>query len=244
MNWLSSHFWELFGGIGGTAAVALVGWLLNRFFKHRAVENTDATVTVRDSHVTGSPVAAGSNITQHNYFAPATPGTSAQVPVAPTKDKPRPNIRMTGARQASVLELGDSIFMEEDDLGYEGVLIRFTNEARRGDSTAGVPVRASVTYEHGETFELRSIGNWLESGDDVVRFRVEDSHSLVVGYLDGGKFITTERRRGPGGLRAEYHEIPNVQGVRVRLTDANSGDILYEGRLRLTLEPFGILPLD
>jgi hypothetical protein len=242
MNWLSSHFWELFGGIGGTALVGLIGWLLNRFFKHRAAENTDATVTVRDSHVTGSPVAAGSNITQHNYFTPVTPATSV-----PAKDKPRPNIRMTGARQTSVLELGDSVYVEDDDLGdlgYQGVLIRFTNEARQGDSTAGVPVRASLTYEHGETFELRSIGNWLESGDDVVRFRVEDSHNLVVGYLDGGKFITTERRQGAGGLRAEYHEIPNVQGVRVRLTDANGGDILYEGRFRLTLDPLGIVPLD
>ena len=73
---------------------------------------------------------------------------------------------------------------------------------------------------------------------------MEDSHSLVVGSLDDGKFVMTERRRGAGGLCAEYHDIPNVQGVRVRLTDANSGDILYEGRFRLTLDPFGIVPLD
>jgi hypothetical protein len=43
MNWLSSHFWELFGGIGGTALVALVIFLLQQFFSEPAGIRTPRT---------------------------------------------------------------------------------------------------------------------------------------------------------------------------------------------------------
>src|ERR1700720_3562245 len=112
MDWVSNHFWQLFGGVGGTALVALIIFWLERR-RHNPTEGlafrdtTSNAVTVRDSQLTGSPVASGSQITQHNYFTPA-PTTSVPVAPAPVATaptvyvRPRPNIKQTNLRVFSV----------------------------------------------------------------------------------------------------------------------------------------------
>src|ERR1700687_3102592 len=98
MNWLSENYKWMFDGIGAAALIGLIAWLWRRFCKEPAAEN--ATVSVRDTQGTGSPIASGSQVTQNiHYGQPLAPASPAPSVPASTQDKPRPNIRMTGARQ-------------------------------------------------------------------------------------------------------------------------------------------------
>ncbi len=239
MNWLSSHFWLLIGGVGGTALVGLIGWFLSRFFKEPV--ETDATVAVRDSHVTSSPIAAGSRITQHNYFTPVS--TSVAAP-ATTQDEPRPNIQQTGATVVPVNEFSFSRLLEDPTGKAQAFLIHFTNEARLDKPNAGAPVKALLIYENDNGEVFRTIGSWMHGeSDDWVMFRVDELRRLIVGVLFEHNFTAIGMFRPSGSAHALIvpNIVPPFQTVRVRLTDANTGDVLYQGHFRVTLDPLGIV---
>lgn len=237
MNWLSSHFWQLFGGGGATLLVALLIYFLQRRERNAPTGGT----TVRDSQLTGSPVASGSQITQHNYFVPA-PALVEPAIAAPTHERARVNIQMTGTRQARLMDMGYGVMSEDQNGSSEALLIRFTNEPKAG--AVGGPVIASLAYETNDPVDRRIIGTWIDSGDEVVRFRVDDSHHLLVGFLYERRFVTLGRRQFRGAIKTDIHEINDAKGVRVRLTDANDGHVLYEGAFRVTTNPLRIAPLD
>jgi hypothetical protein len=242
MNWLSNHFWLLFSGVGGTAVVALAIFLLE--WKRRIPkkglafgDTTRTTVRIQDSQLTDSPVASGSQITQHNYYGSVTPPTPRPATSAPTKDKPRPNIQMTGARVKEIIEkeIRSGVFAE-NSLSNAGsaraFLIRFTNEAKSGGSNFAVFIRAALTYHNSDPVSLKIIGNWLTFENDAPKFLVDDSYYLIAGIKVAGSIAAPERRRAAGGYSAHYHNVPDLKSIFVRLTDANDGEVLYEGEFR------------
>jgi hypothetical protein len=62
MTWLSENYKWLFDGIGATAIIAGLGFIGRRIMKDR--QKPDAALTAQGAHVSNSPVASGSGITQ------------------------------------------------------------------------------------------------------------------------------------------------------------------------------------
>jgi hypothetical protein len=243
MVWLSNHFWLLFSGVGGTLLVSLFIFFLQR----RPESERGAELTIRDSQLTGSPVASGSQITQHNYFTPVpTPVPVAPLPAAtaPTVyTRPRPNIRQTNVKAFAVNEYGLPLRITEDRTGKaQTVVIEFTNEAVHEKVNVGATIKASLVFENNDVGVLRTIGSWLRSDADVKQFDVEDTHHLIVGFFHNQRVQTLDMRTAGGYMRPEVHFVPPFQTVRVKLTDASIGDLFYEGRFRVTLDPLNIAP--
>ena len=68
----------------------------------------------------------------------------------------------------------------------------------------------------------------------------------MVGIQYGQLFVTIGRRhvyeQGRFTVEIEPHDLPVFQTVRVKLTNANTGDFLYEGEFRVTLNLWESLP--
>jgi hypothetical protein len=248
MKWLSDHFWLLFGGVGGTALIGLIGWLLTRLFKEPA-ERVTTGQTARDSQVTSSPVASGPGIIQtFNIGQPLAPVPApvpaTPVPATPTEDKPRPNMRQTGVRVIRVSEPYPGHLVDDRNGKTEAVFIQFTNEARQGRNVGG-SVKASLVYEDNGVEVLRIIGAWMYGDSDSTMFQVDESRKLIVGFPLDKDFVALEMYRlADGHTRIDPHRVPAFQTVRVRLTHASSGDVLYQGRFRVTLNPLAIVAED
>ena len=84
----------------------------------------------------------------------------------------------------------------------------------------------------------------------MTEFRVDDTHSLMVGLMIDKQFTTVGKRRIRVGLNAD--EIPMdvnaldgfEQGtVYVRLTHADTGDVLYVEQFGLNTRPPEIIRL-
>ncbi len=70
----------------------------------------------------------------------------------------------------------------------------------------------------------------------------------MVGIQHAQMFIVIGRRhvyeQSRFTIEIEPHDLPVFQTVRVKLTNANTGDFLYEGEFRVTLDPLGIVAED
>ena len=62
MNWFFNNWQILFGGVAGTAVIALIGWGLKRLFDSN--KEPSGQLTVQGAKVIGSPVASGDHINQ------------------------------------------------------------------------------------------------------------------------------------------------------------------------------------
>jgi Na+/alanine symporter len=62
MNWLFNNWQILFGGIAGTAVVALIGWGLKRLFDSN--KEPSGQLTAQGATVSDSPVASGTGNSQ------------------------------------------------------------------------------------------------------------------------------------------------------------------------------------
>jgi hypothetical protein len=159
-----------------------------------------------------------------------------------------PNIQMTGAGVASVSERERGVWKEDVQGTERAILIQFTNEARPGVRNVGGLVKAELVYKNDQAEALRIIGSWLDASGDHTEFRVDESHKLMVGIQHAQMFIVIGRRhvyeQGRFTIETEPHDLPVFQTVRVKLTNANTGDFLYEGEFRVTLDPLGIAAED
>ncbi|HEV2194012.1 MAG TPA: hypothetical protein VGR55_00380 [Candidatus Acidoferrum sp.] len=61
MHWLLENYKWLFDGVGGAAALAIIGYLIHRF---RSSQDQESAASTGVTQVTNSPVASGSGITQ------------------------------------------------------------------------------------------------------------------------------------------------------------------------------------
>src|SRR6266849_6220125 len=159
-----------------------------------------------------------------------------------------PNIRMTGTGVAPVYERGRGVWKEDVQGTEQAILIQFTNEARPGVRNVGGLVKAELVYKNDQAEVLRIICSWLDASGDHTEFLVDESHKLMVGIQYAQMFIVIGRRhvyeQSRFTIETEPHDLPVFQTVRVKLTNANTGDFLYEGGFRVTLDPLGIVPGD
>jgi hypothetical protein len=244
MNWLSENYKWVFDGIGAAALIGLIAWLWRRFFKEPA-EKTNTSLTAKDSQVTNSPVASGSGIIQnviHVGSAPVTPVPATPLPVA---TRPRPNIQMTGTSVVTAL-VRDWVWKENESGTDQAAVIQFTNEARSEGRNVGGHVKASLVYKNDGHEVLRIVGSWLHEAREYAEFRVDESHKLMVGIRYNQQLCVIGRRRvierGFATVKPEVQDLPNVETVSVRLTNADTGDFLYEGKFRVTIDPLRIIP--
>jgi hypothetical protein len=155
---------------------------------------------------------------------------------------------MTGTGVAPVSERGRGVWKEDVQGTEQAVVIQFTNEARPGVQNVGGLVKAALVYRNDQAEALRIIGSWLDASGDHTEFRVDESHKLMVGIQYAQMFVVIGRRhvyeQSRFTIETEPHDLPVFQTVRVKLTNANTGDFLYEGGFRVTLDPLGIVPGD
>src|SRR3984893_1615168 len=256
MKWLADNYKWLFDGIGALVVIGVVGYLLRGFRRAAEVEyrlvqperqeKTDsAELSVEDSQVTNSPVATGTGIFKNVIHVGATaPPALAPVPIA-QPERHSPNIQMTSTGVAPVFERGRGVWKEDVQGTEQAVVIQFTNEARPGGRNVGGLVKAALVYKNDQAEVLRIIGSWLDASGDHTEFRVDESHKLMVGIKYAQMFIVIGRRhvyeQSRFTIETEPHDLPVFQTVRVNLTNANTGDFLYEGEFRVTVNPLGIV---
>jgi len=224
MKWLADNYKWLFDGIGALVIIGVVGHLLRRF--RRAAEPAHHLVRPERQEKTDGRAEFGAEDSQVQ----------------------NPNIRMTGAGVASVSERGRGVWKEDVQGTEQAILIQFTNEARPGIRNVEGLVKAELVYKNDQAEVLRIIGSWLNAGSDHTEFRVDESHKLMVVIQYDQLFVTIGRRhvyeQGRFTIEIETHDLPVFQTVRVKLTNANTGDFLYEGEFRVTLNPLGIVAED
>ena len=226
MEWLADNYKWLFDGIGALAIIGVVGYLLRRFM--------------------GAPEPA-SHLVQPRQ---EKTDSRAELRVEDSQVQPEgfnPNIRITGTGVASVSERGRGVWKEDVQGTEQAILIQFTNEARPEVRNVGGLVKAELVYKN-EAEVLRIIGSWLNAGSDHTEFRVDESHKLMVVIQYGQLFVTIGRRhvyeQSRFTVEVEPHDLPVFQTVRVKLTNANTGDFLYEGEFRVTLNPLVVVAED
>jgi hypothetical protein len=227
MKWLADNYKWLFDGIGALVIIGVVGYLLRRFT--RAAEPAYHLEQPRQEKTDDSAELRAENLqVQPERF--------------------NPNIRMTVTGVAPVSERGRGVWKEDVQGTEQAVLIQFTNEARPGGQNVGGLVKAELVYKNDQAEALRIIGSWLDSSGDHTEFRVDESHKLMVGVQHTQMFIVIGRRhvyeQSRFTIETEPHDLPVFQTVRVKLTNANTGDFLYEGEFRVTLDPLGIIAGD
>ena len=227
MKWLADNYKWLFDGIGALVIIGVVGYLLRRF--RRAAEPAYHLVQPERQEKTDGRAELRAEDSQ----------------VQP--ERFNPNIRMTGTGVAPVSERGRRVWKEDVQGTEQAILIQFTNEARPGVRNVGGLVKAELVYKN-EAEVLRITGSWLNAGSDHTEFRVDESNKLMVGIQYAQMFIVIGRRhvyeQGRFTIEIEPHDLPVFQTVRVKLTNANTGDFLYEGGFRVTLDPLGIIAGD
>jgi hypothetical protein len=226
MHWLFANYKWLFDGIGALVIIGVVGYLLRRFM--RAPEPSYHLEQPRQEKTDGRA------------------GLKAEVSHV-RSERFNPNIQMTGAGIASVSERERGDWKEDVQGTERAVLIQFTNETRPGSQNVEGLVKAELVYKN-EAEVLRIFGSWLNSGSDHMEFRVDQSHKLLVGIQYAQMFTVIGRRhvyeQGRFTIEIESHDLPVFQTVRVKLTNANTGDFLYEGEFVVTLNPLGIVATD
>ncbi len=228
MHWLADNYKWLFDGIGALVIIGVVGYLLRRFMR-AAEPASHLEQPERQEKADGSK-------------ADLTEDSQVQ------SEKFNPTIRMTGTGVASVSERGRGVWKEDVQGTEQAILIQFTDEARPGVPNVGGLVKAALVYKNDQAEVLRIIGSWLDASGDHTEFRVDESHKLMVGIQYAQMFIVIGRRhvyeQSRFTIETEPHELPVFQTVRVNLTNANTGDFLYEGGFRVTLDPLGIIAGD
>jgi hypothetical protein len=200
-----------------------------------------------------SPVATGKDITQsvttfHAENIHIGQADAAPAPARPSKaDRPKPNIQLVVAEIASLEDLGGGSLIERGT-AQNAIIIRFSNDARPGVQNVGAPVKAALIYLDGET-EIRSvIGHWLGHHDDHVNFKVDGRHSLVGGLVVTGELKAVTQQEIRAHRRVFFHlesyPVKNFRSgtILVRLTNANTGDWLYEKKFTVSIDPLTITP--
>jgi hypothetical protein len=185
----------------------------------------------------------------------ATPVKSAQPPRAATAPvepiKPGPNIKVTDLRPMQIASLGAVGKWTAHRSGQWGVVVQFTNEARRGTQpnlNVGATAKAFLIYRIGEKETLRVKGSWLD-GYDLARFNVNDTHGLIVGVSGNNEFsaVETVRKVTAGSERVETRvarivPVPPKITVLVQLMEADGGSVLYEGEFVIATNPLAVAP--
>jgi hypothetical protein len=252
MNW-----WEwVFSGVGVLALGLLIEWLRRR----SRSSGQEAAITAQGARVSDSPVASGSGITQtigdthHHHYPPAAPPQPPAVDPEQAPEpqaEPRPNLTIVGGRKIFVHTGLDGAFYqcEEGRARGEAVVANVTNDARPAAANIGANIKATLIYQESGQYLLRGMGCWLGEVSGVVQFRVDDSHSVVLGVVINGQFSVPVKRRVIYGVgHVTFPTDPNLLNcdratVTVRLTNADTGDLYCEEQFEVVSNPLSIVRL-
>jgi hypothetical protein len=247
------HWYEwVFSGIG----VLILGYFVQSWT--RSGEGKKAKLMAEGAKVTHSPVASGSGITQsinethHHHYGPSVPVAVERQLAAPEAEpepvQPRPNLAIVGVRKIFVHQGLDGAFYQSEpgrSIG-EAVVVNVTNDALPGATNIGAIVKATVIYEDDGQELLRGMGTWLGEGSGMVQFRVDDSHSVILGLVINRQLSVPTKRRVPHGVgHVSFPTDPNPlncerASVRVRLTNANTGELYCEEPFEIRASPLSI----
>ena len=261
MRWLSSNYQWLIAVV----VVAIILLLLKRRVDSRKSTSNPApappaTLNAQDSEVSNSPVAAGSAI---------NPSVSAQVvnvnadqPAATAQAQPQPdraaqasyqgpptaNIAFCGTDTIAIQESlsgGGGLFFRHDN-GNSAAVVQFSNDAIKGAENKEAVVKAAIIYRDGPKELLRVTGSWLGQDRADVRFQVDSSHALIIGFILGDDFCVLEKSEVFGHRRQFWvNDLrrlgkPERLTALVRLTAASSAYCFFEGEFELNMNPLKI----
>ena len=261
MRWLSSNYQWLIAVI----VVPIILLLMKRWVGSRKSTSNPAPVrptmlNAQDSKVSNSPVAAGSGINQR-VSAPvvkvntdrseataqeqAQPGRAAQ---ASYQGPPRANIAFCSTDTIAIQEAlsgGGGLFFQHEN-GNSAAVVQFSNDAFKGAEDKEVVVKAAIIYRDGAKELLRVTGSWLGQDRADVRFQVDSSHTLIIGFILGDDFCVLEKSEVFGHRRQfwvnDLQRLGNLKRLTalVRLTAASSEYCFFEGAFELTMNPLKI----
>ena len=253
MTWLIAHQQELFIGVLTSAAVAIAGYFLHRWFGPRQ-QPTGAALTAQGARVSDSPVASGSGITQtigdthhHHYPSAVVPPTPVANPaVVPfIYVEPLPNVGYIGADVIS-LQINTLGALVENGSLQNAIAIRFSNDARQDAQNLSARIKAVLIYRIAGNEIDDVAGAWIGEGE-VAEFSPDSRrHKLVVGMVSRGGFniVTKEKlaRYRSDYYIPQYKMLQNFQSgtVLVQLTDFTRGRLLYEGEFEIGMNPLRI----
>jgi len=261
MHWIASNYqWLIAVIVMSIILLLLKQWAGSRKKTTSQIPAPQPTVNTQDSRVNNLPVAAGTGIHQ-NINAPvfnasigqpaaAAPGqagraSATQVPCQPLS---RANIAFCGTDTITIQEAlsgGGGLFFQHDK-GNSAAVVQFSNDAIRGVENKEVVVKAAIIYRDGEKELLRVTGSWLGQERADVRFQVDSSHALIIGFIAGDDFCVLEKSEVFGHRRQfwvnDLHRLgkPERLTALVRLTAASSGYCFLEGAFELTTNPLKI----
>jgi len=210
------------------------------------IEYVVSAHTPRDPNQRGCPTRNGFEMKARAFedelarIARVDIGQSLAVP-----EKPCPNISCIGANTVSLEDIGDRLV--EGSSEHNAIVIRFANDARTGVQNVGGPIKASLRYSDGEN-EICGVTGccWLDEYEDFAQFRVDGRHKLIAGMLVDGELVALTAHRIYAHRRTffdiERHPIQNFQAgiLLVRLTNADTGDLLYEKQFNVSVNPLNI----
>jgi hypothetical protein len=219
MNWLSDNWKILFDGIGGAAAVTLVGYAFKQWLKSRQQKSgNEANLKGVDSLIVNSPVASGTHNSQmvnspiihnaHNvHIGSATQAPNKEAP-ATAKVAPRPNIEFVGSQGKTVFVSPlavDGIYdpknEDERKKAVQALILKFENKVA-SDRTilAARNVIAKITFHSQDGTRHQSInyGVWLNSPCNSTTLGIGDTQELVLICAIEGLLVTFEDRRSDG----------------------------------------------
>jgi hypothetical protein len=254
VNWLSIHFWNLFGGLGASLVAAIVGWLMVRPWRSDAPKGSveapmsNASVASGAGNIQAPIQIHGARDVHIGQTAHSTP--VVQPPVQAAKPERTPyNIKFIGADVCSLEEtVGGGGFIERGSQ-RNAIIVKFANVPRLDGENKTVTVKAVLIYTEGEGVDRRELlaipGNWI-NGD---RFQADDlRHKLIVGIVTNRGFTAIEEeeihahRRNYS--RLQPHQLAGFTSgtVFIRLTSSFASLVLYEGYFTVTKDPLSIVP--
>ena len=108
-------------------------------------------------------------------------------------------------------------------------------------------VRASLTYTDKHRELLQITGGWVDHPAELVEFKIHQSHSLLVGFLREAQFVAVEYATAAEGGDQQDHlqRQHSLHGFRngtvcVKLTDVQTGRLLYGGNFEIGVNPLRI----
>ena len=261
MHWLGSNYqWLIVVVAMFIILLLLKHWVNSRKSTSNPAVAPPATPNAEDSEVSNSPVAAGSGINQSvsapvvnlNIGPPAATGQAQAQPgrVAQASDQrpPRANIAFCGTDTIAIQEAlagGGGLFIQHDN-GNSAAVVQFSNDAIQGAENKEAVVKASIIYGDGAKELLRVTGTWLGQDRADVRFQVDSSHTLIIGFILGDDFCVLEKSEVFGRRRQfwvnDLHRLgkPERLTALVRLIAASSEYCFFEGAFEVNTNPLKI----
>jgi hypothetical protein len=193
VNWFSDNWKVLFDGVGGLAAVALIGYICKRWWESRQRPGQGAALMAEQARVSDSPVASGSGITQNvnsptiNVSIPhpsPVQATTAPQPIL----KPKHNIKFIEAKsvQAHSGIKDGKIHESPQGLGEFHVgVVCFRNEPVVGKRVQEPTLKSHIIYKGKNGEEITDVprGVWLGELGETTVFEAGKKECVIIFLL-------------------------------------------------------------